>query len=169
MDGYDLTLPTKLWEMMEIALGDVRKCAKDSNFEIDMGMWMYTIEEHGTTKCHVCMAGAVLAQTVEVPLDRTRTITEIAALARGSDGIDKMLDVVNEIRSGGFYSAIGVWYDADPDEDTDLDEKVHELCLLYGELHYKRDLDEFPSRKDEQVDWFADWETVIKKMKELDV
>ena len=57
------TLPDKPSELLEVALADLEKVAKDSRFAINMSTW-YTTSLSG--QCVVCAAGAVMAKTLRV-------------------------------------------------------------------------------------------------------
>jgi hypothetical protein len=53
-------------ELIRLALEDLRKCESSSRYEVSMDLWHYP---HGD-KCYVCLAGAVMAQTLNCPPDR---------------------------------------------------------------------------------------------------
>jgi hypothetical protein len=53
-------LPKKPSKLLALALGDLEKCEQDDRYVIDMQTWHIT---HGDG-CHVCLAGAVLAQSL---------------------------------------------------------------------------------------------------------
>lgn len=68
-------LPDKPSELIRVALVDLRKCEADKRYRIDMNQWhvpVHTtqveenVDEHA---CFVCLSGAVMGQTLEVPLD----------------------------------------------------------------------------------------------------
>ena len=65
------TLPDKLSDLLELALDDLETTEKDPRYMIDMGEW------HTPTngKCMVCLAGAVMAQTIGVPLSYPIPVT----------------------------------------------------------------------------------------------
>src|SRR4051812_4613454 len=54
-------LPDKPSELIELALGDLRRCEADDRYVIDM-VQIHELDDDG--KCNVCFAGAVLAQTI---------------------------------------------------------------------------------------------------------
>lgn len=58
-----MKLPDKPSELIRLALADLAQCAADPNYRIDMGEWHKP--RHGV--CHVCLAGAVLAKSLNVP------------------------------------------------------------------------------------------------------
>lgn len=55
-----------LHELIAIAVADMHAAERAPDMAIDMGTWMST---HGDGVCYVCMAGAVMAGTLEVPRD----------------------------------------------------------------------------------------------------
>lgn len=55
-------LPNKLSELLRLAVHDAQLCEQDERYELDMRVWH---RGHPGGKCHVCMAGAVLAQTLQ--------------------------------------------------------------------------------------------------------
>lgn len=68
-------LPDKPSELIRVALVDLRKCEADKRYHIDMNQWHVpvrptqveeNVDEH---TCMVCLAGAVMGQTLEVPLN----------------------------------------------------------------------------------------------------
>jgi len=59
------TLPDKPSELIRLALDDLKKCEKSKKYKIDMWKWH---ESNG--ECAVCLAGAVMAQTLKVKRKR---------------------------------------------------------------------------------------------------
>lgn len=65
------TLPNKLSQLILVALKDLELCEKDPNYRVNMHTW------HGPANdmqlfgdapyCVVCLAGAVMAQSLEAP------------------------------------------------------------------------------------------------------
>lgn len=59
-------LPDILSDMILLALDDLRACAEDPQYTINMGVWYY----RGPFTCYVCLAGAVMAQRfIDLPAD----------------------------------------------------------------------------------------------------
>lgn len=75
MERINIDLPKveTLHELAQAALADLRKCQIDSDrFTINMWHWHKPVRENWgqvdeTTKCAVCLAGAWMAQTCDVP------------------------------------------------------------------------------------------------------
>lgn len=56
-----MTLPNKPSDLIEVALSDLRKVETDPRYKIDMDVY----HEVGSDHCHVCLAGSVMAKTLE--------------------------------------------------------------------------------------------------------
>lgn len=55
-------LPDKLSELLRLAVKDAKLCEEDSNYELNMSFWHQLVKD----KCIVCLAGSVMAQTLEL-------------------------------------------------------------------------------------------------------
>ena len=51
-------------ELIRVAINDLKLCEADPRYAISMGEW----HKPGYFKCSVCLAGAVMAQTLNAPL-----------------------------------------------------------------------------------------------------
>lgn len=78
------TLPSLPSALIRLALSDLSKCESDPRYTIDMLTW----HEHIDGTCFVCLAGAVMAQTLSIPHYRFAT------------PIHKELYALNEFRRG---------------------------------------------------------------------
>ena len=58
-------LPEKLSELLTTAINDLEACEAADGYSIDMNVWHQWDGGHQT--CAVCLAGAVMAQTLEFP------------------------------------------------------------------------------------------------------
>lgn len=68
----DCPLPDKPSELLRVAIRDLKACAADPKYKIDMGVWHRAARDYrGDDYCSVCLAGAVLAQSCSVPLSTT--------------------------------------------------------------------------------------------------
>ncbi len=88
-------LPNKLSALLRLAVGDAQKCEGDSNYVLDMGTW----HNFKYGKCHVCLAGAVMAQTLEVPY------REIDLPSFHQEEVQLHLVAIDTMRRGYFESA----------------------------------------------------------------
>ena len=57
-------------ELIRLALKDLEACEKDPDYEINMNVWHKPVGD----QCMVCLAGAVMAQTFEMPKNRNSGI-----------------------------------------------------------------------------------------------
>ena len=63
-------LPTTPSALIRAALADLRAIEADDGYVVDMSRWHWpTMDDRGQTVCQVCLAGAVMAQTLDVPHD----------------------------------------------------------------------------------------------------
>ncbi len=61
-------LPTKPSELIRLALDDLKKCEESPDYRIDMSDWHLPTRDGST--CLVCLAGSVMAQSLDAdPLD----------------------------------------------------------------------------------------------------
>lgn len=59
------TLPDKPSDLIRLALSDLARCERSPKYEIDMGDW-----HRPNGKCLVCLAGSVMAKTLEAPMHK---------------------------------------------------------------------------------------------------
>ena len=86
------TLPDKLSDLLELALDDLETTEKDPAYEINMLYW-HELDEVDNT-CRVCLAGAVLAQTLEVPVSFNYL------RYRPEPDLEDKMDAINFVRLG---------------------------------------------------------------------
>ena len=55
-------LPEKLSELIRLSVSDAKKCEVNPHFVLDMRSWL--LYRSADDKCLICMAGAVMAQTL---------------------------------------------------------------------------------------------------------
>lgn len=58
------TLPKKPSALIRLALADLAVIEKDKRYKVDMGVWHMPYD-----KCLVCLAGSVMANSLNVPVD----------------------------------------------------------------------------------------------------
>ena len=68
-------LPDKLSDLFTVALDDLERCIADPRYEINMRDWISL--NTSTKKCEVCMAGAVMAKTLDITMRNTDPWVEI--------------------------------------------------------------------------------------------
>ncbi len=91
-----IQLPNKPSALLDLALKDLIKTEKDKKYIINMGDWHLTRD---FLPCCVCLAGAVIAKTLEWPIDKDYWP---ASDSRN----DKKLMALEYLRTGDVYSAI---------------------------------------------------------------
>lgn len=91
------TLPKVPSELLTVALQDFKAVLADPDYSIDMGTWYYPVR---ATECKVCLAGAVMAKTLDVS-SRLETLP---------DDTDCPLELkaLDDFRTGNFYRFFGV-------------------------------------------------------------
>ena len=62
-------LPTTPSELIRAALADLHACEHDDRYVVDMGWWHEPVYNYDYETCAVCLAGAVMAQTLGLPDD----------------------------------------------------------------------------------------------------
>jgi hypothetical protein len=99
-------LPAKLSDLIILALTDLEKVeASNDVYIVNMNYYHGKFEDEATdrrhrSRCRVCLAGAVMASTLEVPPDDTKFPMDFGC----SDG--KRLMALNDIRSGFVEAAL---------------------------------------------------------------
>ena len=89
--------------LIRLALRDLRTCEKDSGYDIDMGDWHFPVPEHGL--CYVCLAGAVIAQTLNIaPTEYCRPNDDFDPSSPMTK-IDRILQALDALRIGGVLTA----------------------------------------------------------------
>lgn len=87
-EGTDLAerLPEKMSALLRVAVADARKLAHDPRYKLDMGLFHAQREN----RCHVCMAGAVMACTLKSNPRSPLTPYNFSGLGGRLDSIDSM-------------------------------------------------------------------------------
>ena len=71
-------LPTTPSELIRAALADLHACEHDDRYVVDMDDWHAPItDDRGREVCRVCLVGAVMAQTLGVPRDRSISRSDV--------------------------------------------------------------------------------------------
>jgi len=98
MKKEEIKLPKKLSDLIVVALEDMEKCEKNSDYKLDM-TWAF--HERRGPVCSVCFAGAVMAQTLGA---------DINASAVGTHDFGQhnkvRLVALDNIREGQFLNAL---------------------------------------------------------------
>lgn len=104
-------LPDTLHGLLELALNDLELCEKDPDYDIDMLTWhFYDYDEESNREkpqCIVCMVGAILAKTCNIPIDHN-----IADIGLSDYDNAKKFQAIDWLRSGDVSSAYRILNDS---------------------------------------------------------
>ena len=104
-------LPEKMSDVLELALHDIERVETSPQYEIDMTNWH--IYDRITGVCSVCMAGAVMAQTLGVPFNETTSLTMVEV----SDDDKTKLCILDDVRSSHFIPLLDFIKGEDDEDD----------------------------------------------------
>jgi len=107
LEHVEAEAPEKLSDAIRLALRDLELVEKDDRYEIDMEEWH--LGAYGNTRCHVCLAGAVMAKTCNVPIEEELYSHDFKD---EWENTFEALDYVREFRLG---FALDVFYQSMPD------------------------------------------------------
>lgn len=102
-------LPNTAHELIRAALADLEKVEADPNYEINMRTWVDYRRPNG--KCAVCLAGAVMAKTLDCRVDED---TGTANPKNFDWAIERKLLALNEFRTGCVLDGLSLFYDCSP-------------------------------------------------------
>lgn len=95
----EFTLPTKLSDLLELAVTDARKCeAEPERFVLDMDDWMRPRRD----RCAVCMAGAVMAQSLGFDASSKERIDPAKI---NNDSLKNAMWAIDSMREGAYWDA----------------------------------------------------------------
>ena len=97
-------LPNKLSDLLELAVRDARACEADPRYLLDMGKWHVP---KGNGVCQVCMAGAVIAKTIQLSPDTAAELFSDESAGRVPVVYSEYLPLtaINDMRTGEFRDA----------------------------------------------------------------
>lgn len=125
-------LPDTLSGLIRVSLADLQACEIDDNYDISMNEWHAPADEHNTN-CEVCMAGAVMAKTLDMPRDGYYAPTDF----RSSAGdITRKLYAINDLRTGAVNFALTTMRKGVPDSM----QNIHSLNRSIVEYHCNEEL-----------------------------
>jgi hypothetical protein len=123
-------LPDKLSALIRVAVADMRKVQADPRYELDARTWHEPRDtDDNKAVCAVCMAGAVMANTLSADLNDDLSIGDFG------DDADK-LDALDDVRGGFCDDAVARVRGFDVDGDARGRLTVAELraCADAGEV-----------------------------------
>jgi len=158
-----VALPNKLSDLLELAVRDVQKCEADKKrFALHMGNWHRP--DAGKGVCVVCMAGAVMAQTVGVPDDEQRDVFQGLACAPDIEPHRAAFNAVNELRISKVQSAateLGIVLSPDQIRAAEAAEDMIRSGLPESEYGYcGEDVEDWDNVNN--ADFHAPWETYLQ-------
>ena len=153
----DFALPTKLSALLRLAVKDAQKAEKDPKYNLDMEVWHSPVTasqanafpgllEQGT--CTICMAGAVIAKTMQEPIDKFLDPGDY------SRRTGNCLEAIDLMREGHLLTAYRFLHN-EPIRDQDHAKAVGHLEKVIRDA-YDDDLERTP------------WETYLKVADELE-
>lgn len=95
--------------LIKLAVADIKACAADPSYKVDMRSW----HEPYNGKCHVCFAGAVLAQHTPVTPNYTETPNSVFGFTGlyPDDALNRRVRGLNSLRVGHLMEFINWgWY-----------------------------------------------------------
>lgn len=69
--------PDKQWQLLELAYADLKSVEMDPTYRVDM--MVFHAKNPWYPECLVCMAGAVMARTLQVPINTITTPSDFAS------------------------------------------------------------------------------------------
>ena len=88
------TLPNKASDLLELAMKDIKKIEKNPVYILDMGSWHQPEFQNFDFDCAVCLAGCVMANTLEIEAELSREPEDF------KDDIRLKLYAIDELRGG---------------------------------------------------------------------
>ena len=92
-----IELPNKMSSLLRLAVKDAQACEADPRYVLMMGSWHEPARN--SAKCAVCMAGAVMAQTIGV------TPLKVVSPYSFTPPTRRRLEAIDDMRCGGFDDA----------------------------------------------------------------
>ena len=92
----------KLSELIHVGLRDLELCEKDPEYEVYMGTWHEPFDFEPTPGCYVCLAGAVMAQSLNT------NIVDNCSPEAFSLQVSRALRALNLLREGEPALAVAI-------------------------------------------------------------
>ena len=101
-------------ELIRVALNDLELCEKDAKYNVYMEAWHEPFDQNSDSPgCFVCLAGAVIAQSLNTPINFDRSPENFSL------PISIRLRVLNLLREGDIPHALALFSDSQRDFDGD--------------------------------------------------
>lgn len=108
----DITKINTLHELLALAIGDFEKVLEDDRYAINMSSW-HAPGPDGDDRCHVCLAGSVLAKTFQLGLDVDADTFETRVWS--DERLSDRLHALDDLRLGDIRRA---YYSLNDDDGT---------------------------------------------------
>jgi hypothetical protein len=128
-----------LWELLELALGDLEKCERDENVRVDMLEWCYYDSDDQV--CCVCAAGSVIRNSLQNSGDDNIEPCDF------DDDTEGRLMAINSLRQGKVADALNHL------SPTNRRQFTHPLSRNVANYHIDRD------------QWWADMRQLLADLK----
>lgn len=112
-------LPDKPSELLILAMQDLEWVEGNKDYIIDMDNWHRPVDWVGGKVCEVCLAGSVMARTLEIPAQARTDPSDF------SDGLQNKLLAINGFRTGTMRDGLRFFY-------RDYDAIPDSLCNLFS-------------------------------------
>ena len=152
-------LPDTLHGLLDLAIKDMEALEKRKDVKFDMDSWM---DERGKV-CYVCMAGAVMFNTLKIRLDGEVYDSISCYFTHDQKHNEKKIKAIDKMRLGRFRSALG--------EKLNIEERfIGNSCLKKLENEYYEDIDANVSPIYEYPQFYLNlFKKYQKKLKELNL
>lgn len=135
---------TKLWQLLELGLADLRKQEQAPNSVVDMNEWLETRSVlHGPPVCTACLAGSVLRWTCGM--------TDLETFRQ----LPYWADALNELRRGRVGNAAAEFFELYGDD-----------CLIETYLRLDADIVSYSENKDL---WHKQMSKLLSDLKAADL
>ena len=149
-------LPNTLHELLRIAVEDTQKIEKDPRYVLDMDVW----HDPGDDGCHVCMAGAVMSNKLDIgPED----IIEPSDVATKDEAGNLSFHFADKLRAVDCLRVGDIWGAYVSVYGKQLEKDIYDKCKFLETLIRTS----FPEGRDQ-----ANWETYLRvadKLEELGI
>lgn len=122
-----MTLPKKPSKLLTVALQDLSKAEKNAKYSIYMNDW----HDPHTEKCKVCLAGAVMAFSLNAPIQELLIPEDFA------DSLQFKLEAIDLFRSGNIHQGLEL---LGFEQNKFIPEEVEIVPYEYNKNEFKKDM-----------------------------
>jgi len=149
-----IQLPHKLWQLLEIALHDVKAVEAKPEYTVNMIQW-HTPRFQGGDTCAVCAAGCVMISRLGVEEDSGHITSAIFHRLFGAHNA-AALCAIDELRDGQVGAALGILIDG-----------ASSWCEASHDPHkLDRDVEQYHV---DPLQWHSDMDKLLSDLKEADL